>query len=164
MKDSIVDRPPSKALRFGLRLPLLLYRLRLGWLLGNRFLILTYTGRRSGQAHQTVIEVVQHDRETDTYYVVSGWGAKADWYQNIQKNPSVNIRVSGHKFHARATFISLAEAFEIMEDYIAKHPLAFKELSSLFLGERSLPDGDAARRLAEKMPMVAFCPAPSAYR
>ena len=158
MKVSIVDRPPSKALRFGLRLPIWLYRLRFGWLLGNRFLILTHKGRISGQSHQTVIEVVQHDKATDTYYAVSGWGAKADWYQNVQKNPLVTIHVSGRSFQARTELIPLAKATEIMEDYIAKHPLAFKELSTLFLGERSLPNRDAARRLTEKMPMVAFRP------
>ena len=30
------------------KLPLLLYRLRLGWLLGRRFMLLTHVGRRSG--------------------------------------------------------------------------------------------------------------------
>ena len=156
MKVSIVDRPPSKALLFGLRLPLWLYRLRLGWLLNNRFLMLTHTGRNTGLPHETVIEVVKHNEETDSYYAVSGWGAKADWYQNIQKNPLVTIHVGGRSFQARAQFIPLAKAVEIMEDYIAKHPFAFKELSSLFLGEPMRPRNDAARRLAEKMPMVAF--------
>ncbi|MFL7870015.1 MAG: nitroreductase family deazaflavin-dependent oxidoreductase, partial [Anaerolineales bacterium] len=80
MSKSIVDTPPSKALRFGLRLPIWLYRLRLGWLLGDRFLMLTHTGRKSGLPRHVVIEVVQHDKETDTYYVVSGWGEKSDWY------------------------------------------------------------------------------------
>lgn len=158
MTNSIVDRPPSKALRFGLRLPIWLYRLRLGWLLGNRFLMLTHTGRRSGKPQRTVIEVVQYDKATDTYYAVSGWGAKADWYQNIQKNPSVTIHVSWRRIQARATFIPLTKAIEIIEGYIRHHPIAFKELSSLFLGEHVSPGSEAARRLAEKMPMVAFHP------
>ena len=158
MTKSIVDRPPSKALRFGLRLPIWLYRIRLGWLLGDRFLMLTHSGRKSGQPHQTVIEVVQHEKETDTYYVVSGWGEKSDWYQNIQKSPSVTIQVRGRKFHASARFIPLAKAIQIMEAYIRDHPVAFKELSSLFLGEHMKPGVTAARQLAEKMPMVAFHP------
>ncbi len=95
MSKSIVDRPPSKALRLGLRLPIWLYRARLGWLLGDRFLMLTHTGRKSGLPRQTVIEVVQHDKGTDTYYVVSGWGEKSDWYQNIRKSPSVTVHVGG---------------------------------------------------------------------
>ena len=158
MTKSIVDHPPGKVLRFGLRLPIWLYRLKLGWLLDNRFLMLTHIGRKSGSPHETVIEVIQYDKQTDTYYVVSGWGEKSDWYQNIQKDPSVMIHVSARKFHSQATFIPFTKAVELMEAYVRDHPLAFKELSSLFLGERSLPGNDAARQLAEKMPMVSFHP------
>ena len=158
MTKSIVDHPPTRSLRFGLRLPIWLYRMHLGWLLGDRFLMLTHIGRKSGQPHQTVTEVVQHDKATDSYYVVSGWGEKSDWYQNIQKNPSVIIQVSSRKFQASAKFILPAKAIEIMEVYIHEHPLAFKELSSLFLGKRMEPGDEAAQRLAEKMPMVAFHP------
>ena len=158
MTKSIVDHPPTRALHFGLRLPIWLYRMHMGWLLGNRFLMLTHIGRKSGQPHQTVIEVVQHDKETDTYYVVSGWGEKSDWYQNIQKTPDVTIHVGRRKFQARAKFISLPKAIEIMEAYACDHSLAFSELSSLFLGERMKPHSDAPRRLAEKMPMGGFHP------
>jgi deazaflavin-dependent oxidoreductase (nitroreductase family) len=158
MKKSIVDHPPGKILRFGLRLPVWLYRLKLGWLLGNRFVMLTHRGRKSGLLHETVIEVVQHDKETDTYYVVSGWGEKSDWYQNIQKSPDVTVYVGGRKFQARAKFIPLAKAMEIMQAYAHDHSLAFRELSSLFLGERMKPNSDGPRRLAAGMPMVAFHP------
>ena len=158
MTKSIVDHPPGKVLRFGLGLPIWLYRLKLGWLLDNRFLMLTHIGRKSGLPHAAVIEVIQYDKQTDTYYVVSGWGEKSDWYQNIQKDPSVMIDVSTRKFHSHATFIPFTKAVEIMQAYVRDHPLAFKELSSLFLGERSLPRNDAARQLAEKMPMVSFHP------
>jgi deazaflavin-dependent oxidoreductase (nitroreductase family) len=156
MTNSIVDRPPSKALRFGLRLPIWLYRMKLGWLLGKRFLMLTQTGRKSGQPHQSVIEVVQHDKQTGTYFVVSGWGEKSDWYQNVQKNPSVTVHVGRRVFPARAAFIPLTKAIDIMETYTREHPIAFKELSSLFLGKELKPGIDAARQVAEKMPMVAF--------
>jgi deazaflavin-dependent oxidoreductase (nitroreductase family) len=147
-----------------LRLPIWLYRLKIGWLSDNRFLMLTHKGRKSRLPHETVIEVVQHDQQSDTYYVVSGWGKKSDWYRNIQKDPSVTIHVGTRKFHSIAQFIPFTQAVEIMEAYVRDHPVAFKELSSLFLGERSLPESDAARRLAKKMPMVAFCAAPSIYR
>ncbi len=153
---SIIDMPPNGLLRAGLRLPIWLYRARLGWLLGDRFLMLTHRGRRSGRAHETVIEVVRHDRQADTYYVVSGWGEKSDWYQNIRKSPSVTIQAGGRKLHAIAEFIPMDRAIEIMEAYARKHPTAFRELSGLFLGERLQPGSDAPRRLSEKMPMVAF--------
>jgi deazaflavin-dependent oxidoreductase (nitroreductase family) len=158
MTKSIIDRPPSQALRFGLRLPVWLYRLHLGWFLGNRFLMLTHKGRKSGQSHHTVIEVVHYDKETDAYYAVSGWGKKADWYQNIHAQPEVVINVGRRKLKVRARDISLPEAIAIFEEYTRQHPLAFKELTRLFLGEQLEPGQDASRRLAELMPMVAFQP------
>ncbi len=156
MSKSLVDTPPGKALRFGLRLPIWLYRLHLGWLLGNRFLMLTHTGRKSGSPHQTVIEVVKHDKATDTYYVFSGWGEKSDWYQNIRKTPRVTIHVGGRKFQTTAKFIPMEKAIELLNIYAHEHPIAFNELSGLFFGEHMKNDGVAAERIAQKMPMVAF--------
>jgi deazaflavin-dependent oxidoreductase (nitroreductase family) len=158
MSKSIVDTPPGKALRLGLRLPIWLYRARLGWLLGNRFLLLTHIGRKSGLPRHTVIEVVQHDKETDTYYVVSGWGEKSDWYRNIRKSPSVTIQVGGRQFQARAEFIGPEKAIRIIEAYTREHPTASRELAGLFLGKRKQPGEDVPRQIAEKMPMVAFHP------
>ena len=158
MSKSIVDTPPSKALRFGLRLPIWFYRAHLGWLLGDRFLMLTHTGRKSGKPHQTVIEVVQHKKGMDTYYVVSGWGEKSDWYQNIRKTPSVTIHTGGRTFQSKAEFIPMEKAIDILKAYARDHSTAFRELSGLFLGEHGEPGSDAPERIAEKMPMVAFQP------
>jgi len=158
MTNSIVDRPPGKALRLGLRLPIWLYRAQLGWLLGHRFLLLTHTGRKSGLPRQTVIEVVRYEKDTKTCYVVSGWGEKSDWYQNVRKSPQVGIHSGGDRFQAQAAFIGLEQAVGILEAYAREHPMAFNELSGLFLGERMTPNSDAPRRLAEKMPMIAFRP------
>jgi len=156
VSTSIVENPPGAALRFGLRLPIWLYRAHLGWLLGDRFLMLTHTGRKSGLARYTVIEVVKHNKETDTYYVVSGWGTKSDWYQNIRKNPLVTIQTSRRMFQSKAEFIPVKQAIEIVETYAHDHPVAFNELSRLFLGERMKSGNDTSQRIAEKMPMAAF--------
>jgi deazaflavin-dependent oxidoreductase (nitroreductase family) len=156
MTSSIVDRKPSKVLRFGLRLPILLYRFNLGWLLDERFLMLTHTGRKSGLSRHTVIEVVKHDKETNTYYVVSGWGEKADWYQNIRRTPQVTVNVRGRKFQTTAEFIPVEKAIHIVNDYAREHPVAFNELSGLFFSERMKEGSDAPERIARKMPMVAF--------
>ncbi len=120
--------------------------------------MLTHTGRKSGKPRQTVIEVVQYEHRTNTCYVVSGWGEKSDWYQNIRQSPHVTIHVGRHKFEAIAEFIPLEKAVSVLETYVSEHPAAFRELSGLFLGEHTKPDRDAARRLAAKMPMVAFHP------
>ena len=70
MNKTIIATAPHGLLRFGLRLPIWLYRLHLGWLFGNRFLLLTHIGRKSGLPRQTVIEVVKHDKESDRFFVV----------------------------------------------------------------------------------------------
>ncbi len=142
----------------GLRLPIWLYRAHLGWMLGNRFLMLTHTGRKSGLPRQTVVEVVGHDKTTDTYYVASGWGEKSNWYQNIRKTPQVTIHVGGRKFRSKVEFIPSDKAIEVVSNYAREHPIAFNELSGIFLGERMKPGSDAPQRIAQKMPMVAFHP------
>jgi deazaflavin-dependent oxidoreductase (nitroreductase family) len=158
MSKSILDTPPAGMLRLGLRLPIWLYRAHLGWMLGGRFLMLTHTGRKSGLPRQTVVEVVGHDKTTDTYYVASGWGEKSNWYQNIRKTPQVIIQVGGRIFRSKAEFIPLDQAIEVVSNYAREHPIAFNELSGIFLGERMKPGSDAPERIAQKMPMVAFHP------
>jgi deazaflavin-dependent oxidoreductase (nitroreductase family) len=157
-KTTRMSTPPRGFLLFGLRLPIWLYRLRLGWLLGHRFLLLTHMGRSSGKLHQTVIEVVKHDRESNSFFVVSGWGAKADWYRNIHKNPDAVIHSGRQNLRVHAEDIPLAQAVDILDEYTRRYPIAFKELTALFLGERLQPGREASQRLAERMPMVVFRP------
>jgi deazaflavin-dependent oxidoreductase (nitroreductase family) len=88
----LVSAPPSGWLRLALKAPRWLYRLHLGWLLGHRFLLLTHRGRRSGRVYSTVLEVVRYDPATDESVVVSGWGDRADWYNNIQKTTVLAIQ------------------------------------------------------------------------
>lgn len=60
-------------MRIALRLNVYVYRWRLGWLLGRRFLLLTHLGRRTGGPHHTVLEVVGRDDAGDQT-VMSGGG------------------------------------------------------------------------------------------
>ena len=158
MNKTTIATAPHGLLRFGLRLPIWLYRLHLGWLFGNRFLLLTHIGRKSGLPRQTVIEVVKHDKESNSFYVVSGWGNQSDWYQNIHKNPDVVINVGQRKLQVHAEDILLSEAVDILEEYTRRYPMAFKELTRLFLKEELQPGRESSQRLAEMMPMVAFRP------
>jgi hypothetical protein len=46
------------------KLPFVLYRLRLGWILGHRFMQLTHVGRRSGKVRRTVLAVLYFETQT----------------------------------------------------------------------------------------------------
>jgi deazaflavin-dependent oxidoreductase (nitroreductase family) len=151
-----VKHPVKGLLRFGVRLPLLLYRARLGWLLGERFLRLTHIGRKSGQPHQTVVEVVDHDPVTDSYIVASGWGEKADWFQNLQKTPEVVIDVGRRRLNVKAERLSIDQAEQWLLNYARDHPRTFHELARFMTGKNLNGTPEDCRLLAEAVPVVAF--------
>lgn len=137
------------------RLPIWFYRLGQGWMLGGRFLLLTHTGRKSGQPRQAVLEVVRHDPQTDTYYVTSGFGEKAHWFQNILKTPQVRIQVGSRKMAARAERLMGEKGDDMLQEYARQHPAALREITRLL----KLPyDGspESISALASVLPVVAF--------
>lgn len=158
MSKTITSAPPGQALRLGLRLPIWLYRAHLGWLLGDRFLMLTHVGRKSGKPRQVVLEVVSHDKTTDTYVVASGWGEKSNWFRNIEKTPAVVVHVGQRRFGATAVRLSIEEGERELRDYARRHPMAFKELSTIMLGRRFAGTEEDCAVLAQSVPLIAFKP------
>jgi deazaflavin-dependent oxidoreductase (nitroreductase family) len=154
---------PKGLLRFAFRAPLLLYRLGLGRILGSRFLELEHRGCRSGAVRRAVIEVIDHDPRRGSFFVVSAWGTKADWYRNILANPSVRITVSSSHFAALAATVTPQEAEIRLRNYARTHPRAFQELGSLLVGESSRDVDSTIRRFVETMPVVEFVPPAPAH-
>lgn len=117
-QKSLVATPPSGVLR----LPIAQYRLRLGWLLGQRFLLLQHIGHKSGQARNRVVEVIGHDRASDTSFIASGWGKRANWYQNLHATPKITIQVGRRHLNVCAATLPPAEGARLLLDYRQKHP------------------------------------------
>ena len=107
----------SRALRTLFRAPVYLYRWHLGWLLGRRFLLLTHIGRRSGLQRQTVLEVVEYRKSQPEVVVVSAFGRKADWLQNIEANPEEEVSMGSRHFAASHRILSEEEAMRVITDY-----------------------------------------------
>ena len=120
-------------------------------------MLLTHTGRKSGLPRQTILEVLQHDTASDTYYVLSGWGKQADWLRNVEKTPEIIINVGRRQFHARAVRLESDAAESTILDYAKRNPLAIRVLPRL-MGYRL--DGSQAdfRELAQLGIVVAFHP------
>lgn len=157
-KSSIQLPYPSGLLRILFRLPILLYRLNLGWLLGKRFLLLEHRGRKSGIIRQAVIEVIDHDVQTGSYIVAAAWGHQSDWYKNIVAEPNVKIRVGTKRFAAFAKTLSADEAAQHLKAYATKHPFAFRRLGSLLIGAKSHDTGQIIKSFIEAIPFVEFVP------
>jgi deazaflavin-dependent oxidoreductase (nitroreductase family) len=69
---------------------------------GTQTLILTTTGRRSGQ-HRP--HALIYGRNGDDYLVVASKGGAPEhpaWYLNLEANPEVEVQVKGDKMRARA--------------------------------------------------------------
>lgn len=156
---SLVSAPPKGLLRLGLRLPIVLYRLRLGWLLGGRFILLNHIGRKSGQTRQTVLEVVGHDERSDTYYIVSGWGHQSNWYRNLLATPEISVQVGRRHLDARAETLTPPEGVRVLLNYREKHALAARELGRLMgLNIAEAPPDALERIVQESLPVVALRP------
>jgi deazaflavin-dependent oxidoreductase (nitroreductase family) len=95
---------PTGWLRWMLRSPMWLYQLGLGWLIGwIPLLILTTRGRKSGDARYAVVEWRRHGKRL---YIVSGWGKRPNWYQNLCAAPIVTVQLGGNVMRARATTVT----------------------------------------------------------
>ena len=154
MSKNLSQRHPSVLLR----LPVWLYRLRLGLLLGHRFLLLTHIGRKSGLPRQTVLEVVRYDPAANVCVIASGWGETSDWLRNIQKTPAVRITIGLRQFAAKASRLALEEAQQELMDYARRHPMAFRKLAAYKLPSVPNDPAEACRSLAPVIPLFALRP------
>jgi deazaflavin-dependent oxidoreductase (nitroreductase family) len=81
------------------KLPIVLWRMGLGPLLGRGLLLITHTGRKSGLPRRTMVE---YHRMDERFYVPCAFGARAQWYRNIEADPFVTIQVGNMTRSARA--------------------------------------------------------------
>jgi deazaflavin-dependent oxidoreductase (nitroreductase family) len=147
-----------------LRVPIYFYRAGLGPIFGNRFLLLTHIGRRTGIEHQTVLEIVRYRRDKQEAVVMSGFGPKADWLLNIQATQWAAIKVGLHDFIVSHRFLGEQEAMAVVADYEQRNwlirPIIRRVLSAL-LGWKYRGSEGERRRLVEQLPLIAFRPAAS---
>ncbi|NIS82513.1 MAG: nitroreductase family deazaflavin-dependent oxidoreductase [Anaerolineales bacterium] len=150
-------RPPRGIMRIIFRFPITLYRAGLGWVFGDRALMLTHIGRISDLPRQAVIEVMRYDKESDTYFIASGWGEKSDWFLNIQKNPHVQVIVGRRRFKAVAKLLPIEQAADEILRYARRYPLAFRILTR-FIGYRVRDTEEDIRACAQVLPLFALHP------
>ncbi len=152
---AIADRPPGRLTRVALRAPTLLYRARLGLLLGDRFLCIVHRGRVSGRVRRTVVEVVGFDREAEEALVVAGWGPGTQWYRNLEAAPAIEVDVGRRRWREpEQRFLDEAERVVALRRYVGEHPRAAKEIARA-LGAAGT-DEDSIAGMASRTRAVAF--------
>lgn len=119
------------------RSPIWLYRHRLGWVLGSRFLLLQNTGRASGMPRLAVLEVVDRPRP-GTYRVISGLGEGSQWLRNVRANPLVRVSSGFLRDRPATAHVHASDAAaQVLESYARAHPAAWAALSPVLDGVRT---------------------------
>ncbi|MDH3539250.1 MAG: nitroreductase family deazaflavin-dependent oxidoreductase [Acidimicrobiia bacterium] len=149
---SILDHRPRRWLSGLFRAPERLYERGWGWLFGNRLLLLRHVGRSSGLLRRTMLEVVLEEADPPVWYVVAGWGERADWLQNLVARPEARIVIGRQEVAVTADVLPADLGARVFAGYRRDHRLAARLLGR-FIGIDLA--GDLVG-LATRMPVVAL--------
>ena len=148
--------------RWLFRAPVGLYSFGGGWLLGHRFLLLTHRGRKTGRSYRCVLEVLTWRPDTGEAIVISGFGTRSNWYQNVVAGGAQEVVIGRGRFTPRTRVLDVEEGTRVLADYERRNRLAAPLVRRLLPRLTGLPyDGsDAARRnVAQRLPLLGFRPA-----
>ena len=92
------------------------------WRRGSSTLLLTTTGRRSGEPRTAPLI---YGRSGDDYLVVASKGGSDEppaWYVNLQENPEAEVQVLADEFRARARDATPEEKPEMWREMVSHWP------------------------------------------
>ena len=121
---TLAGKRPSRLWRLLFRIPLHLHSLGLrGWErhIGVQLMKITTRGRRTGNPHSVLVDVIAHHPAEDAYYVSAAYGPRADWVRNIKANPTFTAQVGKRRFDAEARRVPGSDAEELLMTYIQEH-------------------------------------------
>lgn len=121
------QKPPALMVPF-MKMPLVLYRLGLGWMLGKRFMLLKHVGRKSGKTYHTVLAILRFEAETKEMMAVSPWSG-SNWYRNIQETPALEVE-TGNGLFRRVRYVPVQRSLSAEE--IAQLFIAFRQQYPIF--------------------------------
>jgi deazaflavin-dependent oxidoreductase (nitroreductase family) len=145
-------------MRILFRAPVWIYRFHLGRVLRDRFLMINHIGAKSGLLRHTVVEVIKFDRARDHYWVVSGYGAHAQWYKNLVKTPAVSIQVGSRELRMVACEVEAEDRAAVLLDYLGRNPIAGKPLMRMLGYQVDGSDKDYCEVARTALRMFVFKP------
>ncbi|MCY3946250.1 MAG: nitroreductase/quinone reductase family protein [Anaerolineaceae bacterium] len=136
--------PRSALVRALYRLPLLLWRMGLGWMLPRSMLVLSTRGRVSGLPRHTMLEQFVHKGQI---VVGSAWGDRSQWARNLAASDVVSTETwSGGVTRARARAI---RDETVLADLRKSSRMAAKNLT-VGPGFRTICSGTLKRRTSPR--------------
>lgn len=153
------EKRPSGLLKFFFKVPMFMHKLGFGgWerLIGAQWMLLTTTGRKSGKRRQTLVDVMDYDKTTDTYYIEAAYGSHADWFKNIQANPVFEAQVGRRKFNAQAEILTEGDTGEMLVQFFRRKP-AYTGSVMAMVGMK-FKDEEELRTLGKNLTLLAVKP------
>ena len=150
---------PNAFLKFFYKAPLIMHKIGLGgWekLIGAEWMLITTTGRKSGKRRETMVDVMDYDKTTDTYYIEAAYGIHADWYKNIQVNPVFEAQVGRRKFKARAEELAENDTGEMLVQFFRRKPAYTRSVMAM-VGMK-FKDEDELREVGKNLTLLAVQP------
>ncbi|HEX7541586.1 MAG TPA: nitroreductase/quinone reductase family protein [Anaerolineales bacterium] len=138
------------------RIHRLLYAVGLGPIVGKIILLLTTTGRKSGQKRITPLQYEEIDGK---YFLGSARGTKSDWYRNIEVDGRVEVRVKNRRFRGVAeTVTDPVRIADFLGTRLLRHPFMMGLLMKKAHGLPKRPSGEQLLELAASEAMVIIQP------
>jgi deazaflavin-dependent oxidoreductase (nitroreductase family) len=138
------------------RIHRLLYAVGLGPIVGKIILLLTTTGRKSGQKRITPL---QYEEIDGNYFLGSARGTKSDWYRNIEADGRVEVRVKNRRFRGVAeTSTDPVRIADFLETRLQRHPYMMGLLMQKAHGLPKRPSRQQLEELAASEAMVIIQP------
>ena len=134
----------------------ILWRIRLGWLTGHAFLVLTHVGRRTGNSYRTVLYVQRYDHRTREATVISVWG-NSQWFRNISVTPAAQVEIGLQRYQPRQRFLDAEEIVELEKRFRARHRIIAWGQAKL-MGWPWPATEEQLRNLCGGLRAVAFAP------
>lgn len=148
----VLPYPQKGVIRWLLQSPVLLHRLGLGELLNTaHIIILTTRGRKSGLPRHTPVEYRMHGTKV---YLVSGWGQRPHWVQNLLADPCATVQAGTRTYGARAHLVTdTSEILRVLFLFRKRAPAVYDALIARLtdaddVDARKLPD------LAEQLTVI----------
>ncbi|NOH03482.1 MAG: nitroreductase family deazaflavin-dependent oxidoreductase [Chloroflexi bacterium] len=161
---SALEKRPSVLLKFFFKIPLLLHSLGFGgwerWI-GAQWMFIATTGRKTGKRREAMVDVMDYDSATDTYYIEAAYGKRADWYRNIQSNPIFEAQVGRRKFKARAGELTETDTGEMLVQFYRRKPAYTRSVMAM-VGMK-FKDEDELRVLGRGLTLLTVKPIPPGH-
>jgi len=149
------QNPPAFIVPF-FKMPLILYRLGLGWILGKRFMLLTHVGRRSGKVYRSVLAVLRFDEKTHEIQAVSPWSS-SNWFRNIQVTPALEVGTGSVRYVPTQRSMSTEDITALFIEFRRQHPI-FSRIIARIPGWKINSSYEEFLELARSLRGVAFQP------